>query len=186
MKYLLTLLLFVSISCSAVYLPNNLSYEQYDNLNYAYHFGQQFNKNGDPRDFEKDKEHLGYIFAAIAFKESSGYENPNLVVYRKNHHAYGMFQNYIKTVRNRLKQAGIPKHDNDIIEELLDRGNSAYWSHVELKSWLKVHKGDINKALASYNAGYNWKYKVGQTYSYEVRTIAEYLKSNSIVGNTME
>lgn len=184
MKFLIALL-FVS---SCAFAEVNFSEEQLDNLNYAYQFGEQYNKNGtlkNPEDRYND-EGLGYIFAAIAWQESSALEDPRKIRHRKNHHAYGMFQNYLITVRNRLKQQGEYKTDEEIIGCLVKRECGSTWSYIELENWLKVHKGDLSKALASYNAGYNWRSPAGQQYKGWILGKAQYLKDHKIVYSPTE
>ena len=167
----------------------NFSAEQLDNLNYAYQFGEQYNKDGSEKTYENryNDQGLGYIFAAIAWLESSGYEDPRKVVKKKQgHHAYGLFQNYLPTVRNRSKQIGLNLTDEQIIAQLVNRSKAAEWSYIELNTWLKIHKGDLKRALASYNGGYRWHKPAPMYYSQDILRKADYLKRNKILSSPTE
>lgn len=180
MKYFLIALMMLSANLKAV----TFSDEQIANLTYAFKFGEQFNTNGTPKQpNEAHKPGLGYVFAAIAWQESSAYEDPRKLSHSKGHQAYGMFQNYLPTVKSRFKQMGIDMPKEEIIRLLISRENSAEWSYIELKTWLKYHKGHLRNALASYNGGYNWKSKQTQGYAKSVLNKATYLKNNKIVVN---
>ncbi|MHC5879176.1 hypothetical protein ACYT69_09635, partial [Streptococcus pyogenes] len=67
--------------CAALLLVSSLGFAsehtfsnvQLDNLQYAYSFGEQFQKNGKYKDHSKryDNDGLGYIMAALVWQESS-------------------------------------------------------------------------------------------------------------------
>lgn len=155
----------------------HMNEHQLDNLNYAYNFGEQFKKDGNYKDIDNlddiRSEGLGYIFAAIMWKESAGTLPPK----KAGHHSYGLFQNYITTVRSRFKQQDIIMTDTEIIQYVSIRENSAKLAHIELSTWLKVRKGNMFKSLASYNAGYQYEKATG--YANEVLRRAEWLKKNN-------
>lgn len=119
--------------------------KQLDNLRFACEFGKGAVFKGDD---------LCFTFAAISWVETRAGMN---IVGGPGHQSFGLFQNYVKTVSNRLKQQGVRMSRNEIKEMLLERDGSAYWAEVELFAWLKHHKGDLRKALASYNAGYSYQ-----------------------------
>ncbi|BBC78177.1 hypothetical protein KNT65_gp129 [Escherichia phage EcS1] len=173
----------LAISSMAHGSTPNFSNEQLDNLQFAYAFGEQYQKSG------KFKEHnarynnngLGYIMAGLAWQESSA---GVLTKKSKEHHAYGMFQNYLPTLRSRTKQLGYNMSDREIIRMVKSRENSAAWAYIELSYWLEIHKGDMRKALSSYNAG--WAVKAGNKYASDVLSKANYLKSNKMLHQTVE
>ncbi|AJD81928.1 Vs.1 conserved hypothetical protein [Yersinia phage phiR1-RT] len=176
-KAIATLLLTVSMSAYSV--EHTFSNEQLDNLQYAYAFGEQFQKTGKFKDNETryDNNGLGYIMAGLLWQESSA--GINTGISKDKHHAYGMFQNYLPTLRNRVKQIGWKLSDKEIINMIQKRSNSATWAYIELSYWLEQHNGDMRKSLASYNAG--WNVKAGNKYASEVLTKSNYLKSNKML-----
>ena len=95
-----------------------------------------------------------------------------------------MFQNYLPTLRNRVKQDGLDMSDKQIIKMLKKRSNSASWAYTELSYWLDIHNGDMRKAISSYNAG--WDVKNGNKYASQVFEKANYLKSNKILQQTVD
>lgn len=171
-KSLVALLLF-SATLTDVRAEHVFSETQLDNLQYAYKFGEQFTKSGEfKKPHERNENGLGYLMAAIAWQESSAGIN---TIGEKGHKAYGMFQNYLPTVKSRFKQMDIDLPDQFIINLLQGpRVNSATWAYIELSYWLKIHNGNTRKALASYNAG--WNTKSGKKYAQDVLTKAKYLK----------
>ena len=64
---------------------------QLDNLHYAYNFGEQYQKSGKEKSPHNryDNNGLGYIMAAISWKESSAGANLKA---GKGHHSYGVFK----------------------------------------------------------------------------------------------
>ncbi|ASD52048.1 hypothetical protein KNT64_gp096 [Pseudomonas phage PspYZU05] len=169
------LLLLISSLLSPAYSKEHFSDVQKDNLHYAYAYGEQFTKDGKQKNhLTNDKKGLGFIMAAIAWQESSAGIN---TVGKKGHKAYGMFQNYLPTVKARYKQIGINLPDQFIVNMLNGpRENSATWAYIELSYWLDIHKGNMRKALSSYNAG--WNIKAGSKYAQDVLEKAYYLKNN--------
>lgn len=172
-KVLATLLLTVSMSAYSV--EPTFSNEQLDNLHYAYAFGEQYQKSGKFKENPNQKG-LGYIMAGLLWQESSAGINQGLN--KDKHHAYGMFQNYLPTLRSRVQQVGWKMSDKEIIRMVQKRQNSASWAYIELTYWIDVHKGDLRKAIASYNAG--WNFKAGSKYASEVLEKANYLKSKKM------
>ncbi|AUE22997.1 hypothetical protein FDI95_gp124 [Citrobacter phage CF1 ERZ-2017] len=165
--------------CSMAYgSEHNFSNVQLENLNYAYQFGEQFAKDGKYKTQEKryDNKGLGYVMAALLWQESSaGLKTKG----KSGHQAYGMFQNYLPTMRNRVAEIGWKMTDAEIIRMLNKRSNSASWAYIELSYWLNRHNGDMRKAIASYNAGNNWK--SGNKYASQVLDKAYYLKTNKLL-----
>ncbi len=174
-KVIATLLLTVSMSAHSV--EPTFSNEQMENLQYAYAFGEQFQKNGKYKENPHQHNGLGYIMAGLTWQESSAGINTGLN--KDKHHAYGIFQNYLPTVRERVKQVGWTMTDKEIIKMISKRENSARWAYIELSYWLDIHKGDIRKTLSSYNAG--WNVKAGNKYASQVLEKANYLKSRGLL-----
>jgi hypothetical protein len=172
-KVLATLLLTVSMSAHSV--EPTFSNEQLDNLHYAYTFGEQYQKSGKFKE-NPNQSGLGYIMAGILWQESSAGINQGLN--KDKHHAYGMFQNYLPTLRSRVKEVGWKMSDTEIIRMVQKRQNSASWAYIELSYWLNIHKGNMRKAISSYNAG--WNIKAGNKYASEVLEKATYLKSKKM------
>ena len=164
MKYLLLILALVASPVWAY----NFSDTQIQNMHKAYQYGKNVPQS---RSGNLDR---GYIMAAILWQESSAGINCG-----KNGHAVGPFQNYIPTVKSRMKQNGVTKTNAQIAGDLRSFNTSAHWANVELEYWLKVHNGNISKAIASYNAG--WQIHKGQGYSRSVLKKAQYLKTNNIL-----
>lgn len=181
-KVLATLLLTASMSAYSV--EPTFSNEQLDNLQYAYAFGEQFQKSGKFKEHSNryDNNGLGYIMAGLVWQESSA--GLNTGKHKQKHHAYGMFQNYLPTLRSRAEQAGWKMSDKEIIKMVQKRQYSASWAYIELSYWLDIHKGDMRKAISSYNAG--WKVKAGNTYATQVLEKANYLKSRKMLHQTVE
>lgn len=150
--------------------------QQMEVLHYAYQFGEQFTKQGEQKDDANryDGKGLGYIFAALVWQESSA---GTVTKGKDGHAAYGIFQNYLPTLRNRMAQNNVNMSDREIIRHVGLRENSATWAYEELNYWLHVHKGDTRKAIASYNAGWKWK-SHGLKYANQVLWKANYLKAN--------
>lgn len=142
----------------------NFSEHQKDNLKFACDYG----KTSDI-----EHEDICYIFSAIMWKESSARTD---LKDKPGHHSYGPFQIYLPTLKNRFKQKGLRYSDAELKELMKDRYYSATFAEEELSSWLKVRKGDMFKALASYNAGYNWK--ISRGYARDVLNKASYLKKH--------
>ncbi|QQG32152.1 hypothetical protein CkP1_0125 [Citrobacter phage CkP1] len=156
----------------------NFSNVQLENLNYAYQFGEQFAKDGKYKTHENryDNNGLGYVMAALLWQESSaGLKTTG----KSGHQAYGMFQNYLPTMRNRIKQIGWNMTDSEIKQMLNNKSHSASWAYIELSYWLNRYDGNMRKAIASYNAGNNWK--AGNGYASQVLEKAYYLKSNKLL-----
>lgn len=162
---------------------HNFTAVQIDNMRYAYSFGEQFDKTGKFKERTKryDNNGLGYVMAALIWQESSA---GTLLHGKEGHLAYGMFQNYLPTVRKRAEQLGWNLSDKEIKRMLKTRNNSAAWAYIELSYWLNVHKGDMRKAIASYNAG--WKVKAGNAYASEVLKKANYLKAQKMLKVVIE
>lgn len=167
-----TLLLSTFTASAAV----EFSKEQLDVLQYAYAYGNQFTVKGKKDEIRPDdKSGLGHVMAGIAWQESSAGANMGR---KPGHHAYGIFQNYIKTVRAKIDANKLGVKDCEIKAMLEQRHHSAQWAMDELQYWLKVRNGNIRLALASYNAG--WDYKAGLGYADAVLKKSKYLKRNTL------
>ncbi|UQJ95175.1 hypothetical protein IANJMKHF_00269 [Klebsiella phage CPRSA] len=60
------------------------------------------------------------------------------------------------------------------------RGGSKFAIH-ELEYWLDYHKGDLKKALASYNAGFKYTEEEARDYARMVNTTAKLLEEKQII-----
>lgn len=171
MKLKLIIAFVLTTICSTTF-AYNFSQAQVSNMKQAYSYGNKYAKQL-PKSRHGDLN-LGYIMAAILWQESSAGINCG-----KNGHAVGPYQNYIPTVKSRMKQNGVTKSNAQIASELKQFDRSAYWAHTEMEYWLKVHNGSMPKALASYNAG--WQISKGKSYSSSVIKKAQYLKTNDVL-----
>lgn len=150
----------------------DFSKKQLVNLEYAYNYGKYMH-------YEKENNEMGYIYAALAWKESSA---GTMFQGGENHQAYGMFQNYLPTLRARIEQKGLDIEDKYIIEVVSkSKRISADFAKIELEYWLKVRNGNLKMALASYNAGWKWQGSIG--YANDVISKANYLKRNQYFAN---
>lgn len=179
---IIALSLLLTMDAASASMDAKLTATQKYNLSYAYAFGKQYErKDASFRDLTNadapKQNHMGYLFAAIAFAESSAGTNTGRD--KKNHHAYGMFQNHIKTVKSKLNQRGYSFNDSQLKKHLEKKEVSAEWAHDELAYWLKVRKGNVRLALASYNAG--WNYKAGLTYADKVLRTERKLKETQFL-----
>lgn len=146
---------------------HNFSDHQKENLVFACEYGRTVKHSSISQD------EMCYVFSAIIWQESSA-GNIDPMKVRKNHHSYGYFQNYIVTVRSRLKMMGYDLTNSQIITMLSKKENSALYAKIEILEWLKHRKGDLYTALASYNAGWKWKRGVG--YANSITNKMDYLK----------
>lgn len=113
---------------------------------------------------------LGYLMVAISWKES----DLGRVTVNKSDGKHGSYSMYQILMDTAMKKLGIKKQSEFQIlavkaRLLLDHKYAADMAVDELKYWYKVHKGDIKKTLASYNAG--WKStdsKRGNAYAEDV------------------
>lgn len=144
-KMVLVILVLMSMFGFAKADITKLNSKQLDNLRFACDFGKEAIWRGDD---------LCYTFAAITWVETRAGMD---IVGGKGHMSFGLFQNYVGTVSRRIKQEGSFLPEKEIKNMLMNREASAYWAKVELFDWLKYHRGNMRHALASYNAGYNYK-----------------------------
>lgn len=165
MRFLLALILIIATQVHAGPSATDFTDTQKYNLSYAYHYGKGYDLMGNLRDVDDpqflEQRHLGTLFAAIAWEESSAGINTGRN--KKGHHAYGMFQNLYRTVTSKLDHRGIPFRHWYLKQDLERKSSSAEWAMDELHYWLNVRKGNIRVALASYNAG--WNYRSGLQYA---------------------
>ena len=134
--------------------------------------------------FLKNKEH-GILLAAIAWKESNfGIDKLNSTDGKKG--SWGSHQILLDSALKRLESLEKIIGENGIALLLYYSDYfSAVMANKELKYWNKVHKGDITKVLASYNAGgASTKSERGRKYSkdvqYRMTLIASYVDKNGI------
>ncbi|AAX63594.1 vs.1 hypothetical protein [Aeromonas phage 31] len=181
MRFLAILILLFTSHVFAGPSAPDFTDTQKTNLSYAYYYGKGYDLMGNQRDVDHpnflNQRHLGTLFAAIAWEESSAGLNTGRS--KKGHHAYGMFQNLYKTVVKKMDQRGIPFRHWYLKKDLETRSGSAEWAMDELHYWLTVRKGNIRLALASYNAG--WNYKAGLGYADRVLSKNQRLKSMEFI-----
>lgn len=123
----------------------------------------------------------GWTLAAIAWKESSA--GNNLVNWRGP--AFGVFHNLLKTV---AKRNGVTSERDQLrlADRLVEDFDFAAESAMdELDYWKKVHTGNWERIVASYYAGYNWKYSGGQAYKDDVVKKIRFLRNNGCLFNEL-
>lgn len=133
--------------------------------------------------YERGKEH-GYewTLAAISWQESGAgqkLKNPTS-------DSYGPYGNLLRTVEKRLKMedsieglSKIPLNREQTIFLLKnDWEFSSHFAIVELQNWEKVHKGNKQKAIASYFGGYTPSTKAAQNYLKKLNKKIAYLKNS--------
>lgn len=120
-------------------------------------------------------EDLGYLMAAIAWQETKAgvrVQNSN-----PSHHAYGVFQNYLPTIRTRANRLNLGLSDTELKNLVMDdMYASASFAIMELRDWDKYHKGKLDRILSSYFAGFKWK--SSKWYYNAVMKKLNWLKSN--------
>lgn len=163
-------LLVISLMLSVVFSkpidrlpkPEFVTPEQKRVLDYACEVGKWF---------DDGEGNMCQVFQAITWRETRAGRDKG---YKPDHPSFGIFQAYRVTIRNRLKQNGIHMSSEEIREMLMDDEASGYWAQVEMAEWLKYHKGDLRKSLASYNGGFGWKNTLW--YADDVLSIAKYIE----------
>lgn len=133
--------------------------------------------------YERGKEHdLQWTLAAITWQESGAgraLKNPTS-------HAYGPYGNLLRTVESRLRDPKfvetlprIPLTRDAIINLLKhDWEFSSQMAIVELQNWERVHKGNRQKAIASYFGGYTPNTPAAKRYLSQVNSKISYLKNS--------
>lgn len=155
---------------------DNLTPKQKQVLEYSFKVGNQYALHtAQPIDSEDTKK-LGYHLAAIAWIESRACENSGKG--KRNHHAYGCWQVTAKSASKRMDDHLSKKTVVRKLETL--QGGSEY-AIYELQYWLNYHKGDVKKALASYNAGFKFRKGEAKTYANMVTHTAKLLKEKQIL-----
>lgn len=151
------LLAVSSVGVNAAPSSLDLTDDQLYVLNRAYELGQNMD--------------YGMTFAAIALTESqAGKDLVNNVS-----GDYGVFQNNLHyTVRGLERKLGYKmtaKQVRDLKKGLIENMElSASMTEMNLKYWQEVHgKKAWSKIIASYNAGFNYRGKDGQTYLSKVK-----------------
>lgn len=155
---------------------DNLTPKQKKVLEYSFKVGNQYALHtAQPVDSE-DTKRLGYHLAAIAWIESRACENSGKG--KKNHHAYGCWQVMASTASKRMDN----KYPKRVVVNRLEtlQGGSQF-AIYELQYWLQYHKGDVKKALASYNAGFKYRKQDARTYAAMVTHTAKLLKEKQIL-----
>lgn len=145
-------------------------------LEYAFRVGNDYDlKTAKPVETEKSKR-FGYHLAAIAWIESRACENTGKG--KKGHHAYGCWQVTVNSASARMDKSYSKRVVINKLESL--RGGSKFAIH-ELEYWLDYHKGDLKKALASYNAGFKYTKKEAREYARMVNHTAKLLEEKQII-----
>lgn len=155
---------------------DDMSPKQKKVLEYAFRVGNDYELHtAKPAEKEKTRR-LGYHLAAIAWIESRACENTGKG--KKGHHAYGCWQVTASSASSRMDKS-YPKRAVIAKLETL-RGGSKFAIH-ELEYWLDYHKGDLKKALASYNAGFKYTKKEARLYAQMVNTTAKLLEEKQLI-----
>ena len=68
-----------------------------------------------------------------------------------------------------------------VIKKLETLQGGSKYAIYELEYWLDYHKGDLKKALASYNAGFKYTKKEARDYARMVNTTAKLLEEKQII-----
>lgn len=155
---------------------DNITPKQKEVLEYAYRVGHNYDlKTAKP--VEKDKaKRLGYHLAAIVWIESRACENVGKG--KKGHHTYGCWQVTARSASARMDKS-YPKRV--VIKKLETLQGGSKYAIYELEYWLDYHKGDLKKALASYNAGFKYTKKEARDYARMVNTTAKLLEEKQII-----
>ena len=131
-----------------------------------------------------DKE-LALIMTSIAWKESGFGLNRNEAK-QCNNCSYGTHQVLLLNAINKLGLKNTAENRKAIRYQLLtDEDLSFKLAMMELKGWLKIHKGNRQKAVASYNAGHkSINSEAGNRYQRDVflriKYLERYLEKNKI------
>ena len=131
-----------------------------------------------------DRE-LALIMASIAWKESCFGANRNESKYCNNC-SYGTHQVLLLNAMKKLKLKNTDANRKAVRHRLLTDEDLSYrLAMMELKGWLKVHKGNMPKAIASYNAGYkSTSSNAGNKYQkdvfYRKQFLEKYVRDNKI------
>ncbi len=115
--------------------------KQKDILFYAYYYG---------------KDHgLGYLMAAIAWKESCAGE----YLLNFSDPSAGIYHNHIPSVIKKYTKYKDSSFLRNVVGQMLI-ANPTFASSVTLDNlfyWDKIHKGNLEKIIKSYNRGFSWQ-----------------------------
>lgn len=119
-------------------------------LLYAYYYGQDF----DNKD-SGDSINLGYYLAAIAWKESCAGE----YLLNFSDPSAGIYHAHLPSVIKRYTKYKDTPFIRNVVAQMLisDARLSSAIALDSLKYWLKLHKGNLQNAIKSYNKGFSWK-----------------------------
>lgn len=136
---------------------------QIETLRKAYHAGADLN--------------YGWTLAAIAWQESSSGKK----LINPAGPAYGVFQNLLSTVARR--EGVTSKTEKRILaKRLVNEFDFAVENAVkELDYWKGRHRGNRDRMMASYYAGYNWKHPAGQKYKDTINKKIKFLQRNGCI-----
>ncbi|QDH49048.1 lytic transglycosylase [Pantoea phage Phynn] len=155
---------------------DTISAKQLKVLEYSLRYGNKYDaKTGKLVEVEKTKR-LGYHLAAIAWIESRACVDTGKD--KKNHRAYGCWQVTTTSVTSRSDKL-YPRRQ--VINQLETMRGGSHYAMQELEYWLTYHKGNIRKALASYNKGFRYKDPRAQQYAKMVMTTARLLEEKQIL-----
>lgn len=155
---------------------DTISEKQKKVLEYALRVGNKYDrKTGKPVEVDKTKR-LGYHLAAIAWIESRACEDTGKG--KKNHGAYGCWQVTTSSAKETFSKS-YPKRT--VIKKLETLHGGTECAIGELSYWLNYHRGDIKKALASYNAGFKYKNPRARQYAKMVMHTAKILEEKQIL-----
>ncbi|QPI17808.1 hypothetical protein POP12_016 [Pectobacterium phage POP12] len=135
---------------------------------YQYHTAKPVESSSDKR--------LGYQLAAISWIESRACKDTGKG--KKNHHAYGCFQILYNTAKTRTPEMSGASSKRLLVSRLETLQGGSDYALQELEYWLSYHKGDMKKALASYNAGFSYSSREAKTYSKMVMNTASLIEKH--------
>lgn len=136
---------------------NEFNDSQNEVLLYAYYYGKEYE--------------LGYILAAIAWKESCAGE----YLINFSDPSAGIYHAHIPSVIKKYTKYKDTPFIRNVIGQILisDARLASAIALDNLKYWQKIHKGDMQDTLKSYNSGFSWKNnakinKVAQNYANDI------------------
>lgn len=133
-----------------------------------------------------EKHNMGYLFAAISWKETNFGERSVNDTDGK-YGSYGPYQILMDSALSRIDLPGATRQQKiHLIKWCLIHWHyfSATMAKKELDTWSKIHKGDLHKTLASYNVGgKSTSSPVGARYARDVIWRVKVLKAKLLAKN---
>ncbi|MGL4523061.1 MAG: hypothetical protein ACRCWQ_10960 [Bacilli bacterium] len=168
--------MFKKIIISIFLLSTSLAHASVS-TNKSVRFDQEQIKTLRAAYFEGADRGYGWVLAAIAWQESSA--GKNKVNFAGP--AYGVYHNLLSSVARRH---GITKPEDKVklsYRLVTEDDYAAQQAMLELDYWMGRHKGNLNKAIASYYAGNNWSSTAGQNYKNTILSKIKYLQRTGVL-----